>query len=241
MTPFTLPGVTKVTFRLVSFLIFSLLFTLPVAASDGDTVPATPFASPELVKGTPPGWVLDKIAGTPDLCLEKEGEGFALRLASDHNTSFGIKRELRVDLRQYPFLNWRWKASRLPKGGDVRKKKTDDQALQFYIAFPSTGFPAKLNTPVVGYIWDNEAPSGWTGRSDQLGGGKLRYAVVRNKADRLGEWHWEKRNLYQDSRKLLGDLKGVGTVTQGIAFYINSQNTKSEAEGWIADVFFSRN
>jgi len=98
-----------------------------------------------------------------------------------------------------------------------------------------------LNTPVVGYIWDNEAPRGWTGRSDQIGGAKLRYLVVRNKADRLGEWYTEKRNLAEDSRKLLGDLKGVDVVTHGIELYINSQRTKSEAEGWIADVFFSRN
>ncbi len=228
----------------VTSLFFLLLHfgTAPVASATGnETIPATQFTPAALVRGIPSGWVLDKKAGTVNLRLEKEGEGFVLRLASDRSSSFGIKRALQVDLRKHPFINWRWKAVRLPQGGDVRDADKDDQAIQFYVAFPSTGFPAALNTPVLGYIWDNEAPRGWTGRSDQIGGRKLRYLVLRNKADRLGEWFTEKRNLFQDAKKLFGDLKGVDSITHGIEFYINSQNTKSLAEGFIGDVFFSRN
>jgi hypothetical protein len=235
------PGWTSGSCRRLVFLIFVWLLSFSSPAMASDVIPGAQFPSAELVKGIPTGWVLEKRAGTPNLCLEKEGDGYVLRLASDRNSSYGIKRALHVDLKQYPFLSWRWKAVRLPQGGDVRESQTDDQALQFYVAFPSLGFPAKLNTPVVGYIWDNEAPRGWTGRSDQFGGGKLRYVVVRNKTDRLGEWHNEKRNLYEDYKRLFGDLRGAGSITQGIAFYINSQNTKSEAEGWIGDVLFSRN
>jgi hypothetical protein len=235
----TLTGRTIVT----SLLFFALLIpgAAPAAsAAENETIPASHFASPELVRGIPPGWVLDRKAGTVNLRLEKAGENFVVRLVSDRDSSFGIKREIHVDLREYPYLNWQWKAVRLPRGGDVRKAATDDQAVQLYVAFPATGFPAVLNTPIIGYIWDNEAPRGWTGRSEQIGGGMLRYLVVRNKADRIGEWYTERRNLYDDFRKLFRDLKGVDTVTHGIQFHINSQYTKSEAEGYIGDVFFSR-
>jgi hypothetical protein len=241
MTMHMRDGRTVVPFLLFVFLSFVLLPPFAVFAADANIVWGASFSSSELVKGIPPGWVLDKKAGTVNLGLEKEGESFVLRLTSDRNSSFGIKRELHVDLRQHPFLNWRWKAVRLPKGGDVRRAETDDQAIQLYVAFPATGFPAKLNTPVLGYIWDNEAPRGWTGRSDQIGGGKLRYVVMRNKTDRVGEWYTEKRNLLQDFRRLFGDLKKAEPVTQGIELYINGQHTKSEAEGWIGEVFFSRN
>lgn len=239
MTKPTLQGRTIVT----SLLFFALLISVPAAsaaAPERETIPAAHFASSELVQGVPPGWAIDRKAGTVDLRLEKAGENLVVRLVSDRNSSFGIKRELRVDLKEYPFLNWRWKAVRLPRGGDVRKAATDDQAVQLYVAFPSTGFPSALNTPIIGYIWDNEAPRGWTGRSDQIGGGKLRYVVVRNKTDLVGEWHAESRNIYEDFRKLFRDLKGVETVTHGIQFHINSQYTKSEAEAFIGDVFFSR-
>jgi hypothetical protein len=217
-----------------------VLLPLAVLATETDLVTGVCFTSPELVNGVPPGWILDKKAGKVNIRLEKEREGFALRLASDHSSAFGIKRELKVDLRQHPFLNWRWKAVRLPQRGDVRDSGLDDQAIQIYVAFPSLGFPERLNTPVLGYIWDNEAPRGWTGRSDQFGGGKMRYVVVRNKADRLGEWYTEKRNIRQDVQALFGDLKGVDSITRGIELYINSQNTKTAAEGCISDLFFSR-
>jgi hypothetical protein len=133
-------------------------------------------------------------------------------------------------------------ANRLPRGGDARRAETDDQAIQLYIAFPATGWTAKLNPPIIGYLWDNEAPRDWTGRCPQTGGGKLRYMVLRNGTDKLGEWTSERRNIYQDYRKLFPDMKDgepMGPV-QGISLYINSQHTQSMAEGSIADVFFSR-
>jgi hypothetical protein len=238
MTKPTLKGRT-----IVASLFFVLLILGPVpgaSAAENETIPASHFASAELVQGIPPGWVLDQKAGTVNLRLEKAGKNFVVHMVSDRNSSFGIKREIHVDLKEYPYLNWRWKAVRLPRGGDVRKAATDDQAIQLYVSFTATGFPAALNTPVIGYIWDNEAPRGWTGRSEQIGGEKLRYLVVRNKTDRIGEWYTERRNLYEDFRKLFRDLKGVDTVTYGIQFHINSQYTKSEAESFIGDVFFSR-
>ncbi len=226
-----------------SLFFFVVLMICPmsgVSAAENETIPATHFTSADLVRGVPPGWTLDRRAGTVNLRLEKDGDDFVVRLMSDRKSSFGMKRELRVDLKEYPILNWRWKAGRLPSGGDVRHAATDDQAIQLYVAFPATGFPAAFNTPIIGYVWDNEAPRGWTGRSDQIGGGKLRYIVIRNKTDRVGEWYTEHRNLYEDLRTLFRDLKGPVATTVGMQIHINSQHTKSDAEGWIGDIFFSR-
>ena len=239
----TQPTVKGRTTALSLFLLFllAIFVTAPAAsAAENEKIQAVHFSSAELVRGLPPGWVLDRKAGTVNLRLEKAEDAFFVRLVSDRNSSFGIKRELRVDLREFPFLNWQWKAVRLPRGGDVRKAATDDQAVQLYVAFTATGFPAVLNTPTIGYIWDNEAPRGWTGRSDQIGGGKLRYVVLRNKADSVVEWYTESRNIQEDFRKLFRDLKGFDAVTYGIQLHINSQYTKSGAEGCICDVYFSR-
>lgn len=48
---------------------------------------------------------------------------------------------------------------------------------------------------------------------------------------------------YDDYRKLFKDFKGGAppTLTHGVQFHINSQNTKSSAESSICDVYFSRN
>jgi outer membrane protein OmpA-like peptidoglycan-associated protein len=162
-------------------------------------------------------------------------------LISLGDSSFGLRKEASVDVKKFPILRWRWKVKKLPRGGDVRKSSTDDQALQVYVAFKETGFPSILNTPIIGYIWDNEAPKGWTGRSQQIGGNKLRYIVLRNKTDKIGQWYAEQRNIYQDYKRLFRDIKGGEPqgLTTGLQIYINSQRTKSPAEGLVGEIYFS--
>ena len=222
-------------------LVFLFIFPVAAPAVVNETDLAVGFATSDAHKGVPSGWELDRKTGHVTLQLTKDGEGFCLNMVSEQS-SFGIKRAVKLNIREYPYLNWTWKVSKLPPGGDVRKSETDDQAAQIYLAFPAVGFPAKLNTPVMGYIWDNEAPKEWTGRSPQFGGGKMRYVVLRNKIDKLGHWYAEKRNIYQDYQRLFRDHKGGEPtgLTQGISLYINSQHTRSTAECYIGDIFFSR-
>jgi Protein of unknown function (DUF3047) len=213
----------------------------PAKPQGMDIVRVAGFDSEQMQTGAPPGWLLDIKKGEPVISLERGSQIYYLHMKSN-DSSYGVKNGIKVDIKEYPYLNWRWKVARLPDGGDVRKSDTDDQAIQLYIAFTPTGFPEVLNTPVLSYIWDNEAPRGWTGRSSAIGGGKLRYVVVRNKTDRLGQWYTEKRNIYEDYKKLLKDVECADPagVTHGVEFYINSQNTKSAAESYIGDVYFSK-
>ncbi|MFB3926060.1 MAG: DUF3047 domain-containing protein [Syntrophales bacterium] len=208
-----------------------------------DIIPVAKFTSAKMHKGLPAGWELDKKCGTPFISLDKAGDSYCLHLFSDNHSSFGIKKALSVDIRQYPYLIWDWAVTRLPTNGDVRNADRDDQAVQIYIAFPATGWPKKLNTPILGYVWDNEAPKNWMGRSRQSGGGKLRYIVLRNSADKLNQWHPEKRNVYEDYKRLFADINNgepTGPI-QGVELYINSQHTGSTAESFICDMYFSRN
>ncbi len=222
-------------FQLLAALLF---FCTGVEAA---VIPVTKFRSADLPGGAPAGWALEKKTGAPSLKISKEGDRYYLHLRSQGNSSFGVRTSARVNVKDFPILSWRWKVEKMPVGGDVRKKTADDQALQVYIAFKETGFPAVLNTPVVGYIWDNEAPKGWSGRSTQIGGDKMRYIVLRNKTDKTGQWYTERRNLYEDYKKLFGDINGgepLG-VTTGLQIHINTQRTKTPAEGLIGEIYFS--
>ena len=109
------------------------------------------------------------------------------------------------------------------------------------MAFKATGFPAITNIPVIGYIWDTETPKGWSGRSPQFGGDKLRYIVLRNRTDQTGQWYTERRNLYKDYKKLFSDIKGGEPqgLTTGLQIHINSQRTKSPADSMIGEIYFS--
>ena len=225
------------------FLLCIALSFLYVANSGANPgiIPVTKFTSSIMPAGLPEGWSLDKKTGKPSMRMKKEDNVFYLNLISSGDSSFGVRKEVRVDVKKFPILCWRWKVNKLPRGGDVRKKSTDDQALQVYVAFKEVGFPSVLNTPVIGYIWDNEAPKGWSGRSQQLGGNKLRYIVLRNRTDQTGQWFTERRNLYKDYKKLFGDIKGGEPqgLTTGLQIQINSQHTKSPADSLIGEIFFS--
>ncbi len=208
----------------------------------GEIVEVALYRNARMVNGVPAGWKIMRHSGTPVIRLEKFGDAYYVRMISDSRSGFGIEKEVSVDLREYPYLNWTWTATKLPRGGDVRKSSTDDQALQIYVVLPTTGFPEQLNYPILTYVWDNEAPKGLITKSPKPLMKKIRYVVVRNKTDRLGTWYTEKRNVYEDFRKVFRDVDGGEPrgATHGLRFYINSQNTKSQAEGYIGEVFFSK-
>jgi hypothetical protein len=220
-------------------LYFFLLLFYGVSAANlvnGETKPkatiphgALIIASEWLLDGdTPKGFTREIKEGQPQVALEN---GF-LRLSSN-KTSFGFKREVKASIKEYPYLNWSWQARRLPRGGDFRKRETDDQAGQLYVLFPR--FPAKVNTLMVGYLWENEAPKGTSGASTAWS--KLKYIVLRDKTDPLGTWYLESRNVYEDFKRLFGEEPpDLG----GVAIYINSQHTGSEAEILYGPIYFTR-
>lgn len=157
----------------------------------------------------------------------------ALKLVSDR-ASFGLTKELsKFDIREYPFLNWRWRADKLPAGGDFRDKKTDDQAAQLYVSFPR-GL-TKLSTELVGYVWDNLAPKGTVGTSPAWS--KLKVMVLNDGTDPLGQWVSHKRNVYEDYKRVFGEEP---PKCNGAGVYINSQHTESQAISYFADIYFSK-
>lgn len=224
------------------FLPLTLVLVMMVGAgAHASVIPVTKIRSAEMPGGAPVGWAVEKKIGVPSLKIARDGENYYLHLLSNGKSSFGVRTSAKVNVKQFPVISWRWKVNKMPVGGDVRKKEADDQALQVYVAFKETGFPAVLNTPVIGYVWDNEAPKGWSGRSSQIGGDMMRYIVLRNKTDKTGQWYTERRNIYEDYKKLFGDINGgepLG-VTTGVQVHINTQRTKTPADGMIGEIYFS--
>lgn len=201
----------------------------------------TNFSDSHLENGAPAGWRLQRYKGSPSLNLEKSGGHFYLRMKSSGNTAFGVRKEISIDVRKYPFIHWTWRAQRLPVGGDVRQADRDDQVLQVYVIFPGEGIFNIIKSPTIAYVWDNEAPKGLMIQSPQKGMENVRYIVLRNKVDTLGRWRQEKRNLYEDYKKVFKDVKNgepSGPV-KGLMLFINTHHTESNAEGVIGNMYFS--
>jgi hypothetical protein len=187
-------------------------------------------------KGVPPGWNLDDKQKPIDISLVKEGDQTAVRLKSK-NSAFGIYKEQDFDIKDYPFLNWEWKVDELPEGGSFLDKNTDDQAAQVYISFGSLSFFNKPFVKAVGYYWSSTVPVGTSGECPTWS--KSRVIVLESGKEDLGKWKTEKRNVYEDYKKLFQEDNPSNA--SALRLYTNSQHTKTGTEASFRNIYFSKN
>ncbi|MGQ9696053.1 MAG: DUF3047 domain-containing protein [Thermodesulfobacteriota bacterium] len=183
-------------------------------------------------KGLPQGWSLEKEPGPKSKILIKKEKGVNFLHLFSVNDTFGLKKEISFDIRRYPYLSWRWRVTLLPKGGDIRKRETDDQAGQIYVIFPK--FPAMINSRSVGYIWDTQAPVGFSGISTAYS--KMRYIILQSGNSKLNQWLLETRNVYEDYKSVFQEEP---PLVGAVLIYINSQHTESSAACDYSDIYFS--
>jgi len=185
-------------------------------------------------RGIPDGWK-GQNWGSPkyDFTVVSESPANALHLRSENDSST-ITKEVKVDVTQYPILQWRWKVVTLPRGGDARRKETDDEAAQLYITFPR--FPSAVRSRIIGYIWDAAAPVGVIFPSPKVN--TVTFAVVRSGDADLGKWITQTRNVLEDYRRIYGEepKESVGAVS----ISINSQNGGSRAESYFGEILFRK-
>lgn len=213
-------------------LALSLSLVLSPLAQEG-VLWISKFADGQSADNTPTGWELEKKSGTPEIKVEKTEKGFFVHLKSN-NSSFGLTKEKEFDLKDAPYLNWKWKVTVLPEGGDFLKQETDDQAAQVYVYFPR--FPAKLNTEIVGYLWESN-PKNIKKEGEGPAWSKSKVVVLQAGPKKLNQWVQEKRNVYEDYKRL---FKKEPPDVGGVTLYINSQHTQGKAESSFADIFFSK-
>lgn len=214
---------------MVRLLLLAFVILLPgQRASAQDRIVIADFAQGADGSGAPKGWQVKEKTGKAEYDLVRDGGLHALALRS-RETSFSVQKETEVDVKQYPMLTWKWKATKLPKDGDFRRSKTDDQAAQLFLAF--------TRTRAIVYIWDSTAPTGLMEDAPAPPFMTIKAVVVRSGPGDLGKWITETRNVYDDYRKL---FNGEPPPVSGVRLQINSQHTRSSAESFFADVAFTR-
>jgi hypothetical protein len=166
--------------------------------------------------------------------------------------SSGLTREIRINLKDYPIIQWRWKVSNIYKSGDVSKKEGDDYPARIYITFEydasKIGFleKAKYETvrllygeyPPIGainYIWESSAPKGTIVPNPYTD--RVRMVVTESGAERLNTWVMEERNLLDDYKRAFGEEP---PMVSGIAIMTDSDNTKETAIAYYGDILFKK-
>lgn len=186
-------------------------------------------------QGIPPGWQ-GQNWGSPayDLAVVDNDGHRVLRVRS-RNEGSTISKDVKgkVDLSQTPVLEWSWKVTALPRGGDSCRKATDDQAAQIYVVWPR--FPEAVRSRIIGYVWDSTAKVGTVCRSEKTR--TVTYVVVRSGENGLGAWHTESRNVREDFKKIYGEEPDDPAA---VSLSIDTNDTRSTAESFIGAIVFRR-
>jgi len=219
---------------LVGFASMILTAAIAVSAESPAIVVEDWLTQPSGGAGIPDGWT-GQSWGNPryDFTVVTDGSERVLHLKSRGDNST-ISKEIKIHVRELPLLVWRWKAVALPAGGDCRKRATDDQAAQVYVAFPR--FPTAARSRIIGYVWDTTAPAGTIVKSESSS--LVTYVVVRSGTAELGRWLTETRNVYDDFRRIYGEAptEPVGAVSVAI----DSNDTRSSAESYVGAISFRK-
>jgi Protein of unknown function (DUF3047) len=155
------------------------------------------------------------------------GNGMAVLCMKSVRSGFIVGTKRNVDVTVLRQASWSWIAEALPAGGSFRERATNDQALQVLFAFDGG--------KVVSYVWDTAGPVGATG-SGLSWQDDVRVTVLEAGPAKLGQWITERRDLYEDYRKLFG---ADPPRLIGVAIQSNSQHTDSTGAGCVGPVTLS--
>ncbi|HKI98301.1 MAG TPA: DUF3047 domain-containing protein [bacterium] len=194
-----------------------------------------------LAPGATPGkWQVQKISpffgeGNDQFFQFVNGAGpddhyIHLRSGSDNSFSVGLRDGFR--LQNWPILEWQWKVTKTPKGGDVRVQARDDQAGSMCVIVN----PGLIGFDSLCYLWENDGPKDTPITSTKRDAS--RYLILRTvKADGIGRWYSERRNILQDYTRVFGHPPEKEAV---IGMQIDSDSTKSSAEAFYRDIYLRK-
>lgn len=148
----------------------------------------------------------------------EEGNRFLRARAEQQDIQIGLSKAF--EPKQFPVLQWRWRVSQIPTGGNERAKKTNDSAASVYVVFDSTLIPRAIK-----YVWSATLPVGT--RFDSPIYWRAKVVVLQSGPQSDGEWRQETIDFYQDYKTLFGFEPGE---VQGIAVLTDSDTTHSVAE-----------
>ena len=216
-------------------LLLAVFLTFLTAAAPSRVVVIEDWMTDEVSRrGIPAGWKGESFGRRADYEFTNEhhdgGRVLHLKSQDEHST---IARDItgKVNLKETPILEWTWKATILPTGGDLRRKETTDMAAQLYVVWPR--FPELLRSRIIGYVWDATTPAATIVKSQKTG--TVTFVVARSGSADLGKWVTERRNVVADYVKIFGEFPEDPKV---ITISIDSNDTHSTAESFIGPIVF---
>jgi hypothetical protein len=161
-----------------------------------------------------------------------DGSGRRTLFADSQGTASGRYREIRVDLRRTPWLNWSWRVDRVLNGVDERSKSGDDYPARVYVVV--SGGAAFWKTRSLVYVWSSHQPVGATW--DNAFTRNAQVMALRSGMKDAGQWVSEKRNIRDDFRQRFGE--DIDTI-DAVALMTDTDNSGQSATAWYGDLYFT--
>ena len=240
---------------LISILILHL-FGSPVAiqAQSRAMIEVGKFSAATAGDKLPPEWkplTFKKIEQHTTYTLVKDNETVVVKAVAEASAS-GLIREIKINPKEYPIIQWRWKVMNILKNGDVRRKEGDDYPARTYITFeydPSNlSFFEKAKyeairllygeyppLAAINYIWESKAPVGTMVSNPYTD--RVMMFVVESGSAKLNQWVNEERNVYEDYKKAFGEEP---PMISGVAIMTDTDNTGESATTCYGDILFKK-
>jgi len=245
--------------HVVLILIFTLIFHLLVPspmidAQSGAVIEVGKFSAAAVGDALPPGWkplAFKKIEKHTTYTLVKDDNTVVVKAIAEASAS-GLTREIKINPKEYPFVQWRWRVSNILKKGDVHRKEGDDYPARIYITFEYD--PSKLSffekvkyetikllygqyppLAAINYIWESKAPIGTMVPNPFTD--RVMMFVVESGPSKLNQWVNEERNIFEDYKKAFGQEP---PMISGIAIMTDTDNTGESATAYYGDILFKK-
>ncbi|MCP4370984.1 MAG: DUF3047 domain-containing protein [Deltaproteobacteria bacterium] len=207
-------------------LCFSL-FCFLANVSKADQLPVANFSKSSLE-----GWEDKVFTGTTSYQLIQLKDKKIL-MADSQDSASGLIKKIHVDLKKYPYLNWSWSIENRLDIKNEKIKSGDDYAARIYVVVD--GGILLWRTRAVNYVWANEAAKGeiW---QNAFAGKNAMMMALRSKQDKASTWYSEKRNVYEDLKRLYGtEFQFIDAV----ALMTDTDNSHGQVKSYYGDIYFS--
>ena len=231
-----------------------VLLAGPIQAESPVTIQVGTFSRAQAGGPFPDSWkplTFDKIDEHTTYSLV-EDDGTVVLKAVSRGSSSGLTREVTIDPKQYPIVEWRWKIENVLQKGDVTTKEGDDYPARLYITFAydeskvdfleQTQYElARLlygqypPTGAINYIWESRSPIGIMVPNPYTD--RVKMIVLESGEAKVGQWVAESRNLYKDYQKAFG---GDPPLISGVAVMTDTDNTQESAVAYYGDIVFRK-
>jgi len=159
-------------------------------------------------------------------------DGENVLAAQSNGTASGLFKEVSVDLKKTPYINWSWKVDNVLSGVNEKTKKGDDYAVRIYVV--SSGGFFIWNTKALNYVWSSNQPVGdaWPNAYTS----NARMIAVESGQPAAGKWKTYKRNILEDFKRFFDvDISEIDVV----AVMTDTDNTGLSAKAYYGDIYFS--